>query len=144
VKNAIELIEAILTKDPPPPSAEGPLAAGLFQVVTRMLEKDPARRPGGMREVLHDLESLRAGNAPTLAPGRDHTVAVMGFANVTGRPEDAWLGTGLAETVSAGLAGVPGLAVVSRERSSPIPARYPSIVSSNRVRKIPSLLPKWW
>lgn len=114
--NAVELVEAILTKSPPPPSAEGPLAAGLFQLVVRMLEKDPARRPAGMGEVRRDLDALRAGSAPTLAPGRDHTVAVAGFANVTGRPEDAWLGTGLAETVSAGLAAVPGLAVVSRER----------------------------
>jgi TolB-like protein len=115
-KNAVELVEAILTKHPPPPSAEGPLAAGLFQLLARMLEKDPARRPSGMREVLRDLDALLAGNAPALAAGRDHTVAVAGFANVTGRPEDAWLGTGLAETVSAGLAEVPGLAVVSRER----------------------------
>jgi TolB-like protein len=115
-RNAVELVEAILTKSPPPPSAEGPLAAGLFQLVTRMLEKDPARRPAGMREVLRDLDALLAGNAPALAPGRDHTIAVTGFANVTGRPDDAWLGTGLAETVSAGLADVPGLAVVSRER----------------------------
>jgi tetratricopeptide (TPR) repeat protein len=115
-KNAVELVEAILTKSPPPPSAEGPLAAGLFQLVGRMLEKDPARRPAGMGEVLRGLESLLAGSAPALAAGRDHTVAVVGFANITGRPEDAWLGTGLAETVSAGLADVPGLAVVSRER----------------------------
>jgi tetratricopeptide (TPR) repeat protein len=114
--NAVELVEAILTKAPPPPSAEGPLAASLFQLVERMLEKDPSRRPAGMGEVLRDLDALLAGHAPALAPGRDHTVAVAGFANVTGRPEDAWLGTGLAETVSAGLAGVPGLAVVSRER----------------------------
>jgi tetratricopeptide (TPR) repeat protein len=115
-RNAVELVEAILTKSPPPPSAEGPLAAGVFQLVARMLEKEPARRPAGMGEVLRDVEALLAGNAPALAPGRDHTVAVAGFANVTGRPEDAWLGTGLAETVSAGLAEVPGLAVVSRER----------------------------
>jgi tetratricopeptide (TPR) repeat protein len=115
-RNAVELVEAILTKSPSPPSAEGPLAAGLFQLVARMLEKDPARRPAGMREVLRDLDSLLAGNAPALTPGRDHTIAVTGFANVTGRLEDAWLGTGLAETVSAGLAEVPGLAVVSRER----------------------------
>jgi tetratricopeptide (TPR) repeat protein len=115
-KNAVELVEAILTKDPLPPSAEGPLPASLFQLVARMLEKDPAARPGGMREVLRDLDSLAAGNALPLAPGRDHRIAVTGFANITGRPEDAWLGTGLAETVSAGLAGVPGLAVVSRER----------------------------
>jgi tetratricopeptide (TPR) repeat protein len=115
-KNAVELVEAILTKDPLPPSTEGPLAAALFHLVARMLEKDPASRPAAMREVLRDLDSLAAGNAPPLAPGRDHKVAVTGFANITGRPEDAWLGTGLAETVSAGLAGVPGLAVVSRER----------------------------
>ena len=115
-RNAVELVEAILTKSPPPPSAEGPLAAGLFQLVGRMLEKDPARRPAGMGEVRRDLDALLAGNALAPAPGHDHKVAVTGFANITGRPEDAWLGTGLAETVSAGLAGVPGLAVVSRDR----------------------------
>jgi len=115
-RNAVELVEAILTKSPPPPSAEGPLAAGLFQLVGRMLEKDPGHRPAGMGEVLRDVGALLAGNALAPAPGRDHRVAVTGFANITGRPEDAWLGTGLAETVSAGLAGVPGLAVVSRER----------------------------
>jgi tetratricopeptide (TPR) repeat protein len=115
-KNAVELVEAILTRSPPPPSAEGPLVAGLFQLVARMLEKDPARRPEGMTEILRDLDAILAGSAPALAPGRDHTLAVTGFANVTGRPDDAWMGTGLAETVSAGLAEVPGLAVVSRER----------------------------
>jgi TolB-like protein len=115
-RNAVELVEAILTREPPPPSAEGPLAAGLFQLVSRMLEKEPARRPAGMRDVVRDLDALLAGNVLPLPPGRDHTVAVTGFANITGRPEDAWLGTGLAETVSAGLAAVAGLAVVSRER----------------------------
>jgi TolB-like protein len=115
-RNAVELVEAILTKEAPPPSAEGPLAAGLFHLVTRMLEKDPGRRPADMREVLRDLDALVAGQAPAPTPGREHRVAVTTFANVTGRPEDAWLGTGLAETVTAGLAGVPGLAVVSRER----------------------------
>jgi tetratricopeptide (TPR) repeat protein/predicted Ser/Thr protein kinase len=115
-KNTVELVEAILTKGPPLPSAEGPLAVGLFQLVARMLEKDPARRPRSMREVLRDLDALAAGNAPTLAAGRDHIVAVAGFVNVTGRPDDAWIGTGLAETLTAGLAEVPGLSVVSHER----------------------------
>jgi TolB-like protein/Flp pilus assembly protein TadD len=115
-RNAVELVEAILTKGPAALSAEGPLAVGLFQLVARMLEKDPSRRPASMREVLRDLAALAAGLAPTLAAGRDHTVAVTGFANVTGRPDDTWIGTGLAETLSAGLAEVPGIAVVSRER----------------------------
>jgi len=115
-RNAVELVEAILTRVPSPPSTEGPLAAGLFQLVSRMLEKDPARRPAGMREVLSDIDGLLAGQAPPPAPGREHSVAVLSFSNVTGRPEDAWLGTGLAETTAAGLASVSGLAVVSRER----------------------------
>jgi len=115
-RNAVELVEAILTRDPPPPSTEGPLAAGLFQLVSHMLEKDPERRPPDMREVLRDLEGLEAGQAPAPAPGRELAVAVLTFSNVTGRPEDAWLATGLAETVAAGLASVSGLAVVSRER----------------------------
>jgi TolB-like protein len=115
-RNAVELVEAILTRDPPPPSTEGSLAAALFQVVCRMLEKDKALRPGDMREVLRDLDAVAAGQAPEPAPGREVAVAVLAFANVTGRPEDAWLGTGLAETVAAGLASVNGLAVVSRER----------------------------
>jgi eukaryotic-like serine/threonine-protein kinase len=115
-KNAVEQVEAILTKEPQPISAESPLAAGLGELSLRMIEKEPARRPADMREVLRDLEALARGEAPASAPGRDHTVAVIGFANITGRPEDAWLGTGLAESVSAGLASVPGLVVVSRER----------------------------
>ena len=38
------------------------------------------------------------------------------FANITGSAEDDWLGTGIAETVTADLKGVAGLAVLSRER----------------------------
>ena len=115
-KNAVELVEAILTREPAPISAESPLAAGLGELALRMLEKEPGARPADMRAVLGDLAALAKGEAPASAPGGDHTVAVIGFANITGRPEDAWLGTGIAESVSAGLASVPGLVVVSRER----------------------------
>ena len=59
--------------DPHPRSAaalrEGPLAAGLFQVVSRMLEKDPARRPADMREVLRDLDGLARRAGPGARPG---------------------------------------------------------------------------
>ena len=40
-------------------------------------------------------------------------VAVEPFANISGNPEDGWLGAGIAETVAADL-GVSGLAVVPR------------------------------
>ncbi len=44
----------------------------------------------------------------------------MSFTNITRSDEDDWLGTGIAETVSSGLATVPDLAVVSRARVSEV------------------------
>ena len=115
-QNMVELVDEVLRREPDPLSAQGPLASGLGVLALRMLEKDKALRPADMREVLGQLAAVRSGEAPSVAAGRDHTIAVIGFANITGRPEDAWLGTGLAESLSAGLAGVPGIVVVSRER----------------------------
>jgi adenylate cyclase len=40
----------------------------------------------------------------------------MSLTNITGSPEDDWLGTGIAETVTADLKCVEGLTVVGRER----------------------------
>ena len=115
-RNMVELVEAILSREPAPPSASGPLASGLGVLSLRMLEKQKERRPADMREVLAELAAVTRGEAATATAGGDHSIAVVGFANITGRAEDAWLGTGLAESVSAGLAGVPGIVVVSRER----------------------------
>jgi serine/threonine-protein kinase len=114
--NAVEVIDAILREAPRPLAAEGPLARGLASLVARMLEKEPSRRPLDMREVLRDLDAIGAGQAVAPMPGRDVVVAVLAFSNITGRADDAWLGSGLAETVAAGLGAVPGLVVVSRER----------------------------
>ena len=115
-KNAVEVLEAVLRAEPAPLAVEGPLADGLVALVFRMLEKDPGRRPAGMREVLLGLDTVATGSGLPAPAGRDQTVAILGFANITARPEDAWLGAGLAETLAAALAEIPGLAVVSPER----------------------------
>ncbi len=70
-----------------------------------------ARGPGADRG-----PSARRRRAAAVSLPEARTVAVMSFANITGRPEDDWLGTGIAETVAADLKSVPGLCVVSRER----------------------------
>ncbi|HXY38114.1 MAG TPA: serine/threonine-protein kinase, partial [Vicinamibacteria bacterium] len=101
--NAVALIDAILHQPAPPLPAEGVLEAGLARLVARMLEKDPEKRPAGMREVCRELEAVAAG-LPARSPAAQQVVAVTRFGNLTGRPEDAWLGTGLAETLAAGLA----------------------------------------
>ena len=43
------------------------------------------------------------------------TVAVVPFSNISGRPDDDWIGTGIAETVTADLGQLGGLSVVGRE-----------------------------
>src|SRR5207247_1226924 len=50
------------------------------------------------------------------APPLSRSVAVLSVANITGNGEDDWLGTGIAETVTADLKCVEGLTVIARER----------------------------
>ncbi|MGH9334284.1 MAG: protein kinase domain-containing protein [Vicinamibacteria bacterium] len=118
-RNAVELIEAIL-HDPPPPFVrdEGPLAKELGRVVVRMLEKERERRYPDMAAVCSDLSALLAGRgrAPGSETADTPSLAIMSFTNITRSPEDDWLGTGLAETVTAGLSTVTGVTVLSRAR----------------------------
>jgi serine/threonine protein kinase len=73
-------------------------------------------RAGDAREVCIRLGRLRSGEPVAAAEPGSLSVAVAGFANITRRAEDDWLGTGLAETVTAALNEVEGLAVWGRER----------------------------
>ena len=61
-------------------------------------------------------------------PLRPGTVAVAPFANLSGRPADAWLGAGIAETVAIDLEQLSRLTVVSRDASNH-PFRGPDAVS---------------
>jgi tetratricopeptide (TPR) repeat protein len=118
-ENVIELIDAIL-REPPPPLArdETPLSPEISRVVLRMLEKDKDQRYPDMRAVSRDLEALIGGRTPEAGPPSQEapSIAVVSFANITRNREDDWLGTGIAETVTAGLGSVPGLTVLARER----------------------------
>ncbi len=117
--NAVELLDAIL-REPPPPLVghEGPLARELGRVVLRMIEKERAGRHPDMAAVRRDLDSLLLGRSPSVSSSASETpsIAVMSFINITRSHEDDWLGTGLAETVTSGLASLPELTVVSRAR----------------------------
>ncbi|HET8645990.1 MAG TPA: protein kinase, partial [Vicinamibacteria bacterium] len=53
------------------------------------------------------------GRGPASPPRR--AVAVLGFRNLTGQPEAAWLSTALAEMVASELGASPGVRVVSGE-----------------------------
>jgi tetratricopeptide (TPR) repeat protein len=114
----------------------------LEQIVRKALVKDPNFRYQTAREVYIDLHEQRrlmtdALGSGTLPPTERYgptsggsmplgsgdleaklanAVAVMTFANITKEPADAWIGAGIAETVTADLKNVHGLAVMGRER----------------------------
>ena len=60
---------------------------------------------------------MRRASAGEFVAALPDTLAVMDFENLSGNPEDAWIGSGVAESVSAELARVPGLLVVAREKA---------------------------
>src|SRR5262249_50568640 len=100
-KNAVQVIDAILNREPSPAVPRG---AGdspeLQRLIKRMLAKDREQRYQSLRELCRDLDAL-AGESPRahVAPAPP-VVAVMSLTNITRSPEDDWLGTGIAETVT--------------------------------------------
>lgn len=119
-ESAVEVLDAILHQEPPPlPSAlADPRIPQLERILRKMLAKDRNQRYADLGEVCRDLAAVRGGGSPVAAAAAEPApvVAVLGFANITQNPEDDWLGTGIAETVTADLKNVGGLTVVGRER----------------------------
>ena len=116
-RNAVEVLDKVLHADPPPMRSrfDDPRAAALEPVVRRMLAREPDARYSDVRAASADLGLVRRGAVLVEPQGRG-TVAVFGFSNITRNGEDDWIGTGIAETVTADLKSVEGLVVVSRER----------------------------
>jgi non-specific serine/threonine protein kinase len=114
-----EIFDGLLHRDPPPLAAGvDPRLPALERIVRRMLAKDREARYPDLGEVLRDLEAVRRGAPPRSEPevAAAPSVAILGFTNITGDPEDDWIGTGIAETVTADLKKLPALTVVSRDR----------------------------
>ena len=112
----VTLVDAILHKDAPslPAHFSDVRLPEIERLIGRMLAKDPAARIQDLREVRSELDRLRY-RAPVVDRGA-LTVAVAGFANLTHRGQDAWLGTGLTETVTTALQEIEGLVVWGRDR----------------------------
>jgi tetratricopeptide (TPR) repeat protein len=133
-----EIIDRVLHHDPPPPSRlTAAVAPDVDAIVKQALEKDPAMRYQTARAFAADLraaiERLRlsasrslgatqrlapAGSTPGVrgAAAVERSVAVMTFSNITREPADDWIGTGIAETVTADLKKIQGLTVIARAR----------------------------
>ena len=104
--------------------------ARLQDIVRKLLTKSPTVRYQNARDLLIDIKTLQKDleletqlgstdlSSVTRAPAAPtrRTVAVLPFANITREPTDDWIGSGIAETVTADLKTVQGLTVLGRER----------------------------
>ncbi|MGH9443044.1 MAG: protein kinase domain-containing protein [Thermoanaerobaculia bacterium] len=127
----LAVLDAILRSEPAPLEKAAPgTPPEVSRVVARMLEKDRERRYPTMREVAADLQAARDGRARAPDSFRPDfpakpSVGVMTFSNITRDAADDWLGTGLAETVSADLKALPGVTIIARERVSEVLRNLP-------------------
>ena len=121
--NAAQMLESIL-RDEVPPFPDLNRDARLPQVervARRMLARDPDRRFASLGEVRDALATIRGGGRlpEAIDGGREaNSIAVAAFVNISGNPEDDWLGTGISETLTADAGQIEGLSVIPRERVS--------------------------
>ena len=107
----------------------------LEDAVRKLLQKAPDARYQSARELLVDLRAVKhdfergVGSAPGSSaaglavrprpaepPSPTNAVAVIPFTNITREPADDWIGSGIAETVTADLKSIKGLSLIGRER----------------------------
>jgi non-specific serine/threonine protein kinase len=142
--SSTEVIDKILHQEPPAVARFNyDVPSEMERIIRKAIEKNPAFRFQTAREFYIDLHSLRrdmegtraagaqADQIPTsmLAPPNrstanilpsprlENAIAVMNFTNITREPSDDWIGSGIAETVTADLKNIRGLSIIGRERT---------------------------
>jgi serine/threonine protein kinase/Tfp pilus assembly protein PilF len=133
-ETATDVADHILNADPPALSRFNyAVPERLDAVVLKALAKDAAFRYQSARELYIDLYAVqrwledphtsksvrtRPASGPAAEPAvhADETpaIAVMTFGNTTREPVDDWIGSGIAETVTADLRGVRGVTMIGR------------------------------
>jgi len=114
----VRLVSAILQGEAPPVGCRNPAVdPGLGRLIERAMAARPENRPASAGELLAALRGLASGAVPAAsASAAAPVLAVLEFENISGDPAADWLGTGLAETLTADLKKVSQVRVVSRER----------------------------
>ena len=133
-ETATDVADRILNGDPPALSRFNyAVPERLDAVVLKALAKDVTFRYQSARELYIDLHAVArwlddpnssrvrrtpsgAVAAAANAPHADEppAIAVMTFGNTTREPVDEWIGSGIAETVTADLRGVRGVTIIGR------------------------------
>jgi serine/threonine protein kinase/tetratricopeptide (TPR) repeat protein len=131
-KTLAAVVDQIIRQEPPALARLNyDVPVRLQDIVRKLLSKTTSSRYQGAKELLIDLTTLRrdleleesqlesssrSTPTPTVSESSATTVAVLPFANITREPTDDWIGSGIAETVTADLKTIRGLTVLGRER----------------------------
>ena len=126
----------------------------LEAVVRKALAKNPAFRYQAARELYIDLhhvarrlegaESTVVTASPVAVSTGERSIAVLTFANVTREPADEWIGTGIAETVTADLKNVHGVAVIGRAQIFELLKNATGAIDEQQAIEIGRRLGAWW
>jgi tetratricopeptide (TPR) repeat protein/predicted Ser/Thr protein kinase len=143
----------------------------LDAIVRKALEKNPSHRYQSARELHADLQRVarrleavdvdadattvmfvrRSDALPAALPSAhsasgERTIAVLTFANVTREASDDWIGTGIAETVTADLKNVPRITVIGRAQIFELLKNFPAAdAGDDRLAiEIGRRLGAWW
>jgi serine/threonine protein kinase/Tfp pilus assembly protein PilF len=164
-----ELSDNILHQDPLPLTRLNYAVSPELEAIARKaLEKNAAYRYQSARELHVDLrrvarrlETVDSGTTAMFARHSDplpaaslslhsasgeRSIAVLTFANVTREASDDWIGTGIAETVTADLKNVPRVTVIGRAQIFEMLKNFPSAdVGDDRLAiDIGRRLGAWW
>ncbi|MGH7726880.1 MAG: protein kinase domain-containing protein [Candidatus Eiseniibacteriota bacterium] len=89
------------------------VSSALVPVLERALAADRNRRYRSAAEFLRDLRAVDVGAAATPL---ERSIAVLDFANLSGDPDQDWIGAGLVESLVGELATLPGVRVTPGPR----------------------------
>jgi tetratricopeptide (TPR) repeat protein len=167
--NLPELSDRILHQDPPAIAAfNSGVPPELDAIVRKALEKNPAYRYQSARELRDDLqrlarrldasdtsttamfvrhsELLPAASPPSRTASGERSIAVLTFANVTREAADDWIGTGIAETVTADLKNVPNITVIARAQIYELLKNFPAADAGDDrlAMEMGRRLGAWW
>jgi serine/threonine protein kinase/tetratricopeptide (TPR) repeat protein len=92
------------------------IQSGIAAVIDRAMSLEPAARYKDGGELAAALENVDATERGGLTDTAPPTLAIIEFKNIGGSAELDWLGTGIAETLSADLAKVRSVRIASRSR----------------------------
>src|SRR5689334_11140712 len=106
------VIYEILNRDPTPLEVHRPdVPPTLRSVVSNLLQKDPAMRPGSAADV---IARLRGTGVPSAASAPAKTIAVLYFENLSSEKESDYFCAGITEDIITDLSKVRDLRVVPR------------------------------